>query len=290
MQTATNRAALGYHARRPSLNRETGVAGKDLEAFVAVVTGSSSGLGRAIAEEAAARGAEAVVINYASNTAEAEETGRRVEAHGAKAILVQADVANDDDCKRIAAAAESYGRIDALFNNAGQTTFANHADMDAVSAENFQRIYAVNVVGAFQMVRAARGLLEAAPLPGAVVNTASIAGVTGIGSSVPYAASKGALVTMTLSLARALAPRIRVNAICPGYIDTPWFGRGMPAAAVERLRENAAASTPLHAASKPEDIAGAAIFFASPSARHITGETLLVDAGSHLGRASLSMR
>jgi 3-oxoacyl-[acyl-carrier protein] reductase len=270
--------------------REAAMAGKDLEAYVAVVTGASSGLGRAIAEEAAARGAEAVVINYASNRAEAEVTGARVEAQGAKAILVQGDVANDADCRRIAEAAEGFGRIDALFNNAGQTTFANHADMDAVSAENFQRIYAVNVVGAFQMVRAARGLLEAAPLPGAVVNTASIAGVTGIGSSVPYAASKGALVTMTLSLARALAPKIRVNAICPGYIDTPWFGRGMPAAAVERLRENAAASTPLQAASKPEDIAGAAIFFASPAARHITGETLLVDAGSHLGRASLAMR
>ncbi|HEY2709516.1 MAG TPA: SDR family oxidoreductase [Caulobacteraceae bacterium] len=266
------------------------MVGKDFDGFVAVVTGASSGLGRAIAEEAAERGAAAVIINYASNTAEAEETGKRVEAAGARAVLVQGDVANDDDCKRIAAAAQPFGRVDALFNNAGQTTFANHADLDAVSAENFSRIYAVNVIGAFQMVRACRALLESAPLPGAVVNTSSIAGVTGIGSSVPYAASKGALVTMTLSLARALAPKIRVNAICPGYIDTPWFGRGMPDAAVERLRQNAAASTPLQLASKPEDIAGAAIFFASPSARHITGETLLVDAGSHLGRASLAMR
>jgi NAD(P)-dependent dehydrogenase (short-subunit alcohol dehydrogenase family) len=140
------------------------------------------------------------------------------------------------------------------------------------------------------MVRACRSLLEAAPAPGAVVNTASIAGVTGIGSSVPYAASKGALVTMTLSLARALAPKIRVNVICPGYIDTPWFERGVGAEAADRLRQGAAASTPLQLASKPDDIAGAAIFFASPAARHITGETLLVDAGSHLGRASLSMR
>ena len=266
------------------------MAGKDLEGFVVVVTGASSGLGRAIAEGAAERGAEAVVVNYAANRSEAEETGRRVEALGAKAVTVQGDVASDDDCRRIVAAAAPWGRIDALFNNAGQTVFANHADMGAVSAEDFQRIYAVNVVGPFQMVRAARALLEAAQLPGAVVNTSSIAGVTGIGSSVPYAASKGALVTMTLSLARALAPKIRVNVICPGYIDTPWFGRGMPEAAVERLRANAAASTPLQAASKPEDIAGAALFFASPAARHITGETLLVDAGSHLGRASLAMR
>ncbi|HEY1751356.1 MAG TPA: SDR family oxidoreductase [Caulobacteraceae bacterium] len=263
---------------------------KDLEGFVAVVTGASTGLGRAIAIEAAEKGAAAVVINFASNRADAEETARRVEKHGAKSALVQGDVAKDEDCKKIAAAAEGFGRIDALFNNAGQTVFANHADLGAVSAEDFARIYAVNVVGAFQMVRAARALLEAAPQAGAVVNTASIAGVTGIGSSVPYAASKGALVTMTLSLARALAPKIRVNAICPGYIDTPWFGRGMPPAVVDRLRQNAAESTPMQAASRPEDIAGAAIFFASPAARHITGETLLVDAGSHLGRASLAMR
>ena len=263
---------------------------RHMDGFVVVVTGASTGLGRAIAVQAAEEGAAHLVINYASNKVDAEETARQCEAHGAKTTLVRGDVAKDEDCHRIADAAKPFGRIDALFNNAGQTTFANHADMDAVNAENFARIYAVNVIGPFQMIRAARSLLEAAPQPGAVVNTASIAGVTGIGSSVPYAASKGALVTMTLSLARALAPKIRVNAICPGYIDTPWFGRGMPAEVVDRLRQNAAASTPLQAASKPEDIAGAAIFFASPAAHHITGETLLVDAGSHLGRASLAMR
>ena len=266
------------------------MAGKDYDGFVVVVTGASTGLGRAIAEQAAEHGAAAVVINYAGNKIEAEETARRVDAAGAKAVLVQGDVASDADCRRIAAAAEPFGRIDALFNNAGQTMFANHADLEAVSAEEFARIYGVNVVGPFQMVRACRALLEAAPQPGAVVNTSSIAGVTGIGSSVPYAASKGALITMTLSLARALAPKIRVNVICPGYIDTPWFERGVGAEAADRLRQGAAASTPLQLASKPEDIAGAAIFFASPAARHITGETLLVDAGSHLGRASLAMR
>ncbi|MGH6993040.1 MAG: SDR family NAD(P)-dependent oxidoreductase, partial [Caulobacteraceae bacterium] len=132
--------------------------------------------------------------------------------------------------------------------------------------------------------------LEAAPQAGAVVNTASIAGVVGIGTSVPYAASKGAMITMTLSLARALAPRIRVNAICPGYIDTPWFGRAMGADQLERLRAAVAGSTPLRTASRAEDIAGAAVFLASPAARHITGETLIVDAGSHLGAAPLAMR
>jgi NAD(P)-dependent dehydrogenase (short-subunit alcohol dehydrogenase family) len=213
-----------------------------------------------------------------------------IRAEGAEPVVVQGDVADDAACKRIAEAARPYGRIDALFNNAGTTKFANHADLDAVSADDFLRLYSVNVVGAFQMLRAARDLLEAAPQPGAVVNTASIAGVTGIGSSVPYAASKGALNTMTLSLARALAPKIRVNAICPGFIDTPWFGKGMPEERVQRMRENVAASSPLKVASNADDIAGAAVFLASPAARHITGETLLVDAGTHLGMASLSMR
>ena len=144
-------------------------------------------------------------------------------------MLVQGDVASDDDCRKIAAAAEPFGRIDALFNNAGVTTLRRpRRHGRRLGARTSCDLYAVNVVGAFQMVRACRALLEAAPQPGAVVNTASIAGVTGIGSSVPYAASKGALTTMTLSLARALAPKIRVNAVCPGFIDTPWFGKGLP--------------------------------------------------------------
>jgi 3-oxoacyl-[acyl-carrier protein] reductase len=254
----------------------------DLEQFVVLVTGASTGLGRAIAIETAERGAKAVVINYARSEAEARETGRLVAERGAEPVLVQGDVALDADCRRIAAAAERFGRIDALFNNAGTTTFARHDDLEAVTAEDFLNIYAVNLVGAFQMVRACRALLEQAPSPGAVVNTASIAGVTGIGSSVPYAASKGALNTLTLSLARALAPKIRVNAICPGFIDTPWFGKGLGEARAETIRQNAAARAPLKVASTPADIAAAAVFFASPASRHVTGETLLVDAGSHL--------
>jgi NAD(P)-dependent dehydrogenase (short-subunit alcohol dehydrogenase family) len=266
------------------------MAGKDFEGFVVVVTGASTGLGRAIAVETAQRGARAVVVNYASSADEAEATARLVEAEGADAVLVQGDVASDADCRGIAAAAEPFGRIDALFNNAGVTRFAAHADLDAVSAQDFLDLYAVNVVGAYQMVRACRALLEAAPQAGAVVNTASIAGVTGIGSSVPYAASKGALTTMTLSLARALAPKIRVNAVCPGFIDTPWFGKGMPQETVDRMRAGVAAATPLKAASTAEDIAGATVFLASPASRHITGETLLVDAGTHLGYAPLVAR
>ncbi len=259
--------------------------------FIVLVTGASTGLGRAIAVGAAERGAKAVFVNYASSEKEAAETGRLVEAAGAQAILVQGDVGDDGACRSIADAAKPFGRIDALFNNAGVTTFApNHGDLDAVSAEDFLKTYRVNVVGAYQMIRAARALLEAAPQPGAVVNTSSIAAVTGVGSSVPYAASKGALTTMTLSLARALAPKVRVNAVCPGFIDTPWFSKALPAETVAALREKIVASTPLGAASTAEDIAGAALFFASPDARHVTGETLLVDAGTHLGFSPLVAR
>jgi len=267
------------------------MAGKDFQDFVVVVTGASTGLGRAIAVETASRGAKTVVINYARSADEAQETARLVEAEGAQAVLAQGDVANDADCRRIAAAAEPFGRVDALFNNAGVTKFApNHADLDAVTAEDFVRLYEVNVVGAFQMLRAARTLLEAGPRAGAVVNTSSIAGVAGIGSSVPYAASKGAMNTMTLSLARALAPKIRINAVCPGFIDTPWFDKGVGAERAQKMREGAAANTPLKAASSAEDIAAAAVFLASPASRHVTGETLLVDAGTHLGYAPLTMR
>jgi NAD(P)-dependent dehydrogenase (short-subunit alcohol dehydrogenase family) len=263
----------------------------DFGGKVVVITGASTGLGRAIAVEVASRGAKTVVVNYAHSAAEAEETAALVRGHGAEAVTIQADVASDDDCKKIAAAAQGYGRIDALFNNAGITKFASrHADLDAVSGEDFLRLYQVNVVGAFQMIRAARPLLEAGDGVSAVVNTSSIAGVVGIGSSVPYAASKGALTTMTISLARALAPKIRVNAVCPGFIDTPWFGRGMDEAALARMREGVAAGTPLKVASSAEDIAASTVFLASPASRHITGETLLVDAGTHLGFAPLVAR
>ncbi len=267
------------------------MAGNDFDGWVVLVTGASTGLGRAIAIETAERGAKAVIVNFASSQAEAEQTAALVEAKGATAIVAKGDVANDDDCRAIAGAAAPFGRLDALFNNAGTTKFANnHADLDAVTAEDFLRLYGVNVIGAYQMIRATRSLLEAAPQPGAVVNTASVAGVMGIGSSVPYAASKGALITMTLSLARALAPKIRVNAVCPGFIDTPWFGRAMDRDRLARLRAGVAASTPLKVVSSAEDIAGAAVFLASTAARHITGEALLVDGGTHLGYAPLTMR
>jgi NAD(P)-dependent dehydrogenase (short-subunit alcohol dehydrogenase family) len=154
---------------------------------------------------------------------------------------------------------------------------------------DFLKLYAVNVVGPFQMLRAARPLLEAAERA-SVVMVSSIAAVTGIGSSVAYAASKGALNTMTLSLARVLGPKIRVNALCPGFIDTPWHEKGLPPHVVEALREGTKKMTPLQAASTAEDVADAGLFFLSDASRHVTGETLLVDAGLHLGYSALSQR
>jgi NAD(P)-dependent dehydrogenase (short-subunit alcohol dehydrogenase family) len=254
----------------------------DFDGKIVLVTGASTGLGAAIAVGAAARGAKAVIINYAKSAAEAEATAEAVRAAGAEPVVIQGDVSDNNACIDIAEAAAKFGRIDALANNAGTTKFAPaHGDLDALQGEDFLRLYAVNVVGPFQMIRAARALLEASDRA-AVLNVSSIAGVLGIGSSVAYAASKGALNTMTLSLARVLGPKIRVNAICPGFIDTPWHAKGLPPEFVERMREGTKRMTPLQAASTAEDIADTGLFFLSDASRHVTGETLLVDAGLHL--------
>lgn len=256
----------------------------DFQDYVVVVTGASTGLGRAIAIGAAAQGAKAVIVNYASSEKEAQETAEAVRNAGAEAVVVKGDVGEAEDCRRIAAAAAPFGRIDSLFNNAGITAFApNHADLDAVSADDFMRLYRVNVAGAYLMLQAARPLLDKAAGVAAVVNTSSIAGVNGVGSSVPYVASKGALISMTKALARALAPKIRMNAICPGFIDTPWFSKALPEEGVAMLRAQMAATTPLKVASTADDIADAALFLGGRASRHVTGETLLVDAGAHLG-------
>jgi NAD(P)-dependent dehydrogenase (short-subunit alcohol dehydrogenase family) len=255
----------------------------DFDGKVILVTGGATGLGAAIAVGAARRGAKAVVLNCTKSLKEAEATADALRSAGTEAVIAQGDVAEDADCRKIAGAAQQFGRLDVLVNNAGITKHAqNHSDLDALSKEDFLRLFSVNAVGPFQMIRACRGLLEAAGRS-SVVMTSSIAGVTGMGSSVAYAASKGALNTMTLSLARALAPKIRVNAICPGFIDTRWFPDAFGEEKTQAVRERMMSITPLQVASKPEDIAEAALFLMSGAARHITGETLMIDAGLHLG-------
>lgn len=251
-----------------------------------VVTGSASGLGAATVLRLAKDGAR-LVINYASSAKEAEATAALCrEAGAAEVVVVQGDVSDDGDCKRIVAAAAPWGRLDALINNAGMTKHTPHDDLDGLSAEDFQRIFAVNAIGPYQMLRAARSLLEAGAAASgrtsAVVNVSSIAGLTGHGSSVAYVASKGALNSMTIALARALAPSIRVNAVCPGFIDTPWFTKGRGAEAAAQLREQVASRVPLRLASKADDVAGLVYFLATPDSGHMTGELVRMDAGMHL--------
>ncbi len=256
---------------------------------VAIVTGGATGLGAAVAARLAAEGAR-VVVNYSRSVAEAEATREAIQAAGGEAILGQADVSSDEDCRRLAALArETWGRIDILVNNAGRTKFADQADLDALDAEDFLAIYKVNVVGTYQMVRACAPAMREAG-KGAVVNVSSIAAVTGIGSSMAYAASKGALNTMTLSMARSLAPLIRVNAVCPGFIGTRWFSDELGPERYEALVKNQAETTLLRRAGTPEDMAVPVVFFCGEGSDHITGETLMPDAGLHLGFAPIVAR
>jgi 3-oxoacyl-[acyl-carrier protein] reductase len=251
----------------------------------AIITGSASGLGAATAAILAKGGAR-VVVNYSSSKTEAEQTADLCRSAGGEVVVVQGDVSRDEDCRKIAAAAAPWGRLDALINNAGITKHMPHDNLDGLSAEDFQRLFGVNTIGPFQMVRATRALLEAgAKASGrasSVVNVSSVAGISGIGSSVAYAASKGALNSITLSLARALAPLIRVNAICPGYIDTPWFTKGRGVEAAAKVRETVVAKVPLKRASTAEDVAGLVCFLATPQSSNMTGEVVRMDAGLHL--------
>ncbi|APO48698.1 SDR family oxidoreductase [Bradyrhizobium diazoefficiens] len=256
------------------------------DSLCAIVTGSASGLGAATAEILARSGVR-LVINYSSSQKEAEATAELCRNAGAAEVLVaQGDVSKDEDCRKIVAAASGWGRLDVLVNNAGTTKHVAHADLDGLSAEDFQRLYGVNTIGPFQMVRAARSLLEAGAKasgrPSAVVNVSSVAGISGVGSSIAYAASKGALNTMTLSLSRALAPLIRVNTVCPGYIDTPWFTKGRGEAGAKQVRDSVVAKVPLKVASTADDIAQLVCFLAMPASSNMTGEVVRMDAGMHL--------
>ena len=256
------------------------------DGLCAIVTGSASGLGAATAE-ILARGGARLVINYSSSQKEAEATAEVCRKAGAaEVVIAQGDVSRDEDCRRIVAAAEAWGRLDALVNNAGTTKHVAPANLAGWSAEDFQRLYGVNTIGPFQMVRAARKLLEAGAnasrRASAVVNVSSVAGISGVGSSIAYAASKGALNTITLSLARALAPLIRVNTVCPGYIDTPWFTKGRGEDGAKQVRDSVVAKVPLKVASSADDIAQLVCFLATPVSSNMTGEIVRMDAGLHL--------
>lgn len=245
---------------------------------VAIVTGGGTGIGASVVRKLAKRGVRCV-INYASSRDEAEALAAEV---GTGAIAVQADIVEDAACRALAGAAvDAFGRIDFLVNNAGRTKFADHEDLDALDAEDFVDIYRLNTIAPFQMIRACAPAMRGGGI-GAVVNVASVAGVFGNGSSVAYAASKGALVTMTRSLARALAPAIRVNAVAPGYVGTGWFEKRLGEEGFAALNERIASKTPMGIAAGPDDVAGPIVQLLDPDARAITGEVMLVDAGAHL--------
>ena len=260
----------------------------DIRGGVTIVTGSATGVGAAAAKLLASKGCN-VVVNYTKSEAEAQATAAACEALGVQAILCQADVAKDEDCRRmVSAAMDRWGRVDGLINNAGTTQFVNHANLEGLSADDFHRIYSVNVIGPFQMTRAVVPHMKAAGR-GAIVNVSSIAGVMGVGSSIAYTASKGALNTMTLSLARVLGPEIRVNTIAPGFIQGRWLRGGMGDDAYEAAVAAQERATPLHRAGTPEDMAEAAVWFIE-GATNVTGEILIVDAGAHLAGAPLIAR
>lgn len=244
---------------------------------VSIITGSSSGVGAATARLLASKGGN-VVINYSRSADAANKVAEECEALGAEVLVCQADVSEDRDCRHLVdETMKKWGRIDSLVNNAGTTKFVQHGDLDGLDASDFQWIYGVNVIGPFQMVRAARDALQASG-DASVVNVASIAGVKGVGSSIAYAASKGALITMTQSLARVLGPEIRVNAVCPGFITGDWLAEGMGKEVYDASKAFLEKNTPLQTTCTPETVAESILNFIEGHSV-VTGQHLVLDGG-----------
>ncbi len=246
----------------------------------AIVSGSARGIGAACALALAERGFR-VVVNYSRSAEEAAEVAARCRQLGCDAMAVPGDVADDRSCRDVVQATlDRWRRLDLLINNAGVTKFAEARDLEALSAADFQRILSVNVVGAYQLARAAAPYLKESKLA-SVVNISSHSGFSGIGSSTAYAASKGALNTLTRSLALALAPEIRVNAVCPGFVDTTWMSAKLDDEELSAFKKKVASLAPLQRIVSAEDVAEAACWFAC-DAKAITGQLLVIDGGTHL--------
>ena len=248
----------------------------DLEGKAAIVTGGGTGVGRATVLALARRGCS-VIVNYSRSAAEAEQTAAEAAALGVRAVPVQADVADDAACRRLVeTAVRELGRLDVLVNNAGTTVFVPHANLDAITRDDWHRVLGVNLIGPFQLARAARAPLEASGA-GAIVNVSSVAGIAGIGSSIPYCASKAGLNILTVTLARALAPRIRVNAVAPGFITGRWLAEGL-GAAYEPVKKAMEARAPLARVCDPEDVAQVILALVA-DADMVTGQILPVEGG-----------
>jgi 3-oxoacyl-[acyl-carrier protein] reductase len=238
---------------------------------VAVVTGGGTGIGRAIALAFAEQGAD-VAINYSRSREDAARTAGQVRELGRRGVAVLADVSNARQAdEMVEGVVRDWGRLDILVNNAGTTAFVDHKDLDGLTDEVWDRILSVNVKGTFFCSRAAARRM----MDGRIINIGSVAGVRGTGSSIAYAASKGAIHTMTLSLARALAPRITVNTIAPGLIETRWHGGR------ETQNAKAVESIPVRRIGRPEDIAHIAVALAT-SDTFLTGQIIVVDGGALL--------
>lgn len=249
----------------------------------ALVTGSSSGVGAYSAIEFAKRGWN-VVINYNKSKNNALEVVKKCESIGVKVLLCQANIAVEEECKNIVAKTiETFGSIDALINNAGTTKACDYSNLEGLTKQDFQDIYEVNVIGTYQMVKFSKKYLIESK--GAVVNISSVSAISGVGSSIAYAASKGALSTLTLSLAHALSPQVRVNGICPGFIQTGWTKDflGDRYNAVKEKIENA---TLIHKTSLPEDIAKGVVYLAV-DAQTTSGQLITIDGGQLVNQGTL---
>ena len=237
-----------------------------LDGRVALVTGASSGIGAAVARSLAAEGAR-VVVNSKSSVEAGEAMAAEVGG-----VYRQADVSGPDAARGlVSAVVDDLGRLDILVNNAGTTKVIPHADLEAATPEIWAHIYATNVIAPFVLTTAARPHLAAAPAGGVVVNIGSLAGVRPTGSSIPYASSKAALHHQTRLLAAALGPEIRVNAVAPGLVETPWT------ADWHEIHAGVAAISPMRRVATPEDVAH--LVLAQVTSSLVTGEVWVVDSG-----------
>ncbi|MGH9079538.1 MAG: SDR family NAD(P)-dependent oxidoreductase [Acidimicrobiales bacterium] len=248
---------------------DPGVGEPGFEGQCVLITGSSSGIGAATARRFAALGATVVVNSSAS-----VDAGRSLAAELPRAWYIQADVADEDQVRVLVdGVIERCGRLDVLINNAGTTQVIPHGDFTAASPAVWRRIFDVNVIGTWQVTVAAVDHLRASGR-GQVINVSSVAGERPTGSSIPYACSKAAVSHMTRLLANTLGPAVRVNAVAPGLVDTPWT------ADWDFVREFVKAQAPLQRSATPEDVADVVVGLARSS--YVTGEVVIADGGLHL--------
>jgi 3-oxoacyl-[acyl-carrier protein] reductase len=241
----------------------------------ALVTGAATGIGRAAAVALAEAGYD-VAINYSRSESAARETAAVAQAKGAKTLLFKCDVSDDGSVRKmLAAVVQEFGRLDALVNNAGITSNVKPGDFEAMTAEEWDRVFAVNVRGMFQVTRAAAPLLKAAH--GSVVNTASIVGLRPGPQPLPYAASKAAVVSLTKLLALNLAPDVRVNAVAPGWMEGDWMKR-MLMDRYDDLLARRAKSTPMRRCATAEDVAEVIVSLITGN-RFVNGEIIVIDGG-----------